>query len=106
MAGGKDFKQSSAEILSELLSDERIKRGVEYVRGEEFRSSLRKEATERLKKVRENLGTRRRTPEEAAREREISLRLAEVEAEAAELRMRLSDLLKEEERLRSELEDI
>jgi hypothetical protein len=39
-----------------------------------------------------------------ARERELSLRLAEVEAEAAEARLRLSELLEEEHKLRAELE--
>ena len=28
--GGKDFKQSSAEIISDILSDKRVKRGLEY----------------------------------------------------------------------------
>ncbi|MBX6765157.1 MAG: hypothetical protein K6T51_01505 [Rubrobacteraceae bacterium] len=106
MASGKDFKRSSAEIITELLSDERIRKGVEYFKDEEFRSSLRKEAAERLKKVRENISTKKRTPEQAARERELTLRLAEVEAEAAELRLRLSGLLEEERKLRAELEEL
>lgn len=36
----KDFKNTSAEILSDLLSDERVKRVREYVRGEEDRKSV------------------------------------------------------------------
>ena len=108
MAGG-NFKRSTAEIIAELLSDERVRRGLEYVRGEEFkteRERIRQEAAARLKSVRERYRPKKRTPEMAARERELTLRLAEVEAEAAELRLRLSELLEEEERLRTELEDL
>jgi predicted nuclease with TOPRIM domain len=89
---GKDFKGRSAEIIADLLSDERVRRGLKYFQGEEFRS--------------ERDRVRRRTPEAAAREKELTLRLAEVEAEAAELRIRLSELLEEEERLRTELRDL
>jgi predicted nuclease with TOPRIM domain len=109
MAGGKDFKNSSAEILSDLLSDPRIKRGLDYVRGEEFktdRDRVRQGASKRLRDIRDRYRSKRRTPEEAARERELTLRLAEVESEAAELRLRLSELLEEEERLREDLKKL
>ena len=109
MAEDKDLKRSSAEIIAELLSDERVKRGLEYLQGEEFkvnRERVRQEASKRLKDIRERYRQKRRTPEDAARERELTLRLAEVEAEAAELRLRLSDLLEEEEGLRSQLEEL
>ncbi len=109
MASGKGFKQSSAEILSELLSEERVRRGIEYVRGEEFkaeRERIRQEASKRLKYLRDRYGPKRRTSETAARERELSLRLAEVESEVAELRVLLSELLEEEEKLRSALEEL
>jgi hypothetical protein len=108
MAGG-NFKRSTAVIIAELLSDERVRRGLEYVRGEEFRAErerIRQEAAARLKNVRERYRPKKRTPEMAARERELTLRLADVEAEAAELRLRLSELLEEEERLRTELEEL
>jgi hypothetical protein len=85
-----------------------VRRGLEYVRGEEFRAErerIRQEAAARLKNVRERYRPKRRTPEMAARERELTLRLAEVEAEAAHLRLRLSELLEEEERIRTELEE-
>ncbi len=109
MAGGKDFKQSSAEIISDLLSDERVKRGLEYIQGEEFRADrerVRRGATDRLKNIRDRYRGKKRTPETAARERELTLRLAEVETEAADIRIRLSELLEEEQKLRSELEDL
>ena len=98
MAGG-NFKRSTAEIISELL-DERVRKGLDYVRSEEFRAErdrIRQGAADRLKNVRERYRPKRRTPEAAARERELTLRLAEVEAEAAELRIRLSELLEQEE---------
>jgi hypothetical protein len=106
---GKDFKGRSAEIIADLLSDERVRRGLKYFQGEEFRSErdrVRQEASRRLKDIRERYRSKRRTPEAAAREKELTLRLAEVEAEAAELRIRLSELLEEEERLRTELRDL
>lgn len=109
MAGGKDFKQSSAEIISDLLSDERVKRGLEYIQGEEFRADrerVRRGATDRLKNIRDRYRGKKRTPETAARERELTLRLAEVETEAADIRIRLSELLEEEQKLRSELDDL
>lgn len=109
MAGGKGFKQSSAEILSELLSDARVKRGLEYVQGEEFKANrerVQQEASRRLRDIRDRYRSKKRTPEDAAREKELTLRLAEVEAEAAELRLRLSELLDEEEKLRSSLRDL
>ena len=109
MAEDKNPKRSSAEIIAELLSDERVKRGLEYLQGEEFkvnRERVRQEASKRLKDIRERYRPKRRTPETAARERELTLRLAEVEAEAAELRLRLSDLLEEEVKLRAELEEL
>jgi len=103
------FKQTSAEIISDLLSDARVKRVREYVQGEEFkadRERVRRDAAERLKSIRERYRARLRDPETAARERELTLSLAEVEAAAAELRLQLSELLEEEERLRSALEDL
>jgi hypothetical protein len=106
---GKDFKRSSAEILADLLSDEKVPRGLKYLQGEEFRTNrerVREEAARRLKDVRERYRSKRRTPETAAREKELTLRLAGVEAEAAELRLRLSELLEEEEKLRAELEEL
>jgi hypothetical protein len=106
---GKDFKGKSAEIIADLLSDERVRRGLKYFQGEEFRSErdrVRQEASRRLKDIRDRYRSKRRTPEAAAREKELTLRLAEVEAEAAELRIRLSELLEEEERLRTELRDL
>ncbi len=108
MAGG-NFKRNSAEIIADFLSDAGVKRVREYVRSEEFkaeRERIRQGATDRLKNVRERYRPKKRTPEAAARERTLTLRLAEVEAEAAEVRIRLSELLEEEERLRSELEDL
>jgi hypothetical protein len=108
LAGG-GFKRNSAEVISELLSDERVRRGLKYLGGEEFkadRERVRQEAAERLKNIRERYRPKRRTPETAARERELTLRLAEVEAEAADLRLRLAELLEEEERLRSALDEL
>ena len=105
----KDLKNSSAEIIADLLADPRVRRGISYLGGEEFkadRERLRRGAEERLKNIRERYRPKRRTPETAARERELSLRLAEVEAEAAELRLRLSELLEEEENLRGALEGL
>jgi predicted nuclease with TOPRIM domain len=106
---GKDFKGKSAEIIADLLSDERVRRGLKYFQGEEFRSErdrVRQEASKRLKDIRERYRSKKRTPETAAREKELTLRLAEVEAEAAELRIQLSELLEEEERLRTELREL
>jgi uncharacterized protein YfaQ (DUF2300 family) len=100
------FKQTSAEIISDLLSDARVKRV--RVQGEEFkadRERVRRDAAERLKNIRERYRAKRRDPETAARERELTLRLAEVEAEAAELRIQLSVLLEEEEELRRSLDE-
>lgn len=105
----KDFKNTSADILSDLLSDERVKRVREYVRGEDFkadRERIRQNAAERLKNIRNRYGAKRRDPETAARERDLTLRLAEVEAESAEIRLRLSELLEEEEKLRSALDEL
>jgi hypothetical protein len=106
---GKDFKRSSAEIIADLLSDEKVQRGLKYLQGEEFKTNrerVRQEAARRLKDIRERYRSRRRTPETAAREKELTLRLAEVEAEAAELRLRLSELLEEEVMIRAELEEL
>ena len=103
------FKEASAEIISELLSDARVKRVREYVRGEEFkadRERVRRDAAERLKNIRERYRGKRRDPETAAHERELTLRLAEVEAEAAELRIQLSVLFEEEEKLRRSLDEL
>lgn len=106
MAGG-NFKRSSAEIIADLLSDDRVKRARKYIRSEEFkaeRERIRQNATDHLKNVSKRYRSKKRTPEAAAREKQLTLRLAEVEAEAADLRIRLSELLEEEEKLRSELE--
>jgi hypothetical protein len=103
---GKNFKRSSAEIIADLLSDEKVRRGLKYLQGEEFkteRERVRQEAARRLKDIRDRYRPKTRTPETAARERELTLRLAAVEAEAAELRLRLSELLDEEEKLRAAL---
>ena len=103
----KDFKNSSAEIIAELLSDPRVKRGLSYLGGDEFkteRERIQQAASERIRNIRNRYRTRKRDPETAARERDLSLRLAEVEAEAAEVRLRLVELLEEEGRLRSDLE--
>ena len=105
----KFFKQGSAEILSDLLSDRTVKRVREYGEGEDFKSDrerIRKNAAERLKNVRERYRKGQRTPETAAKERELTLRLAEVEAEAADLRIRLTELLEEEEKLRTALDEL
>ena len=109
MAEDKNFKRSSAEIIADLLADERVRRSLEYLQGEEFKANrerVRQEASKRLQDIRARYRPKRRTPETAARERELTLRLAEVEAEAAELRLRLSDLLEEEVRLRTALEEL
>lgn len=106
---GKGFKQGSAEFISDLLSDEKLKRGLDYLQSEEFRTGrerVQQGATERLKNIRDRYRGKKRTPEDAAQERELTLRLAEVEAESAELRVRLSELLEEEEKLRSALEEL
>ena len=105
----KDLKSSSAEIIADLLTDPRVRRGLKYLGGEEFRANrerIQREAGERIRNIRNRYRRKKRTPEDAARERELSLRLAEVEAEAAELRLRLSELLEEEEKLRGSLEDL
>jgi hypothetical protein len=105
----KDLKSSSAEIIADLLTDPRVRRGLSYLGGEEFkadRERIRQGAGERLRNIRNRYRPKKRTPETAARERELSLRLAEVESEAAELRLRLSELLEEEERLRTALEEL
>ena len=109
MSEDKNFKRSSAEIIADLLSDEKVQRGLKYLQGEDFKTNrerVRQEASRRLKDIRERYRPKRRTPETAAREKELTLRLAEVEAEAAELRLRLSDLLEEEVKLRAELEEL
>src|SRR5215210_5073092 len=105
----KDLKSSSAEIIADLLTDPRVRRGLRYLGGEEFKANrerIRQEAGERLRNIRNRYRPKKRTPETAARERELSLRLAEVESEAAELRLRLSELLAEEEQLREALESL
>ena len=103
------FKQTSAEILSDLLSDARVKRVREYVQGDDFkadRERVRRDAADRLKGVRERYRAKRRDPETVARDKELTLRLAEVEAEAAELRIQLSELLEEEGKLRTALDEL
>lgn len=105
----KDLKNSSAEIIADLLSDLQVRRGLRYLGGEDFkadRERLRRGAGERLKNIRSRYRSNKRTPETAAREKELSLRLAAVETEAAELRLRLSELLEEEEKLRGALEEL
>ncbi len=105
----RDLKSSSVEIIADLLADPRVRQGLKYLRGEEFkaeRERIRQGAGERLRNIRDRYRPKKRTPETAAREKELTLRLAEVEAEAAELRLRLSELLEEEEKLRSALEDL
>jgi hypothetical protein len=105
----KDLKSSSAEIIADLLADPRVRRGLSYLGGEEFkadRERIRQGAGERLRNIRNRYRPKKRTPETAARERELTLRLAEVESEAAELRLRLSELLEEEEQLRGALEGL
>lgn len=100
-------RRESSERLSDLLSNPRVRRGLEYIQGEEFRDDrkrFQRGAGERLKNIRDRYRNRGRTPEEAARERELSLRLAEVESESAESRLRLAELLEEERKLRAELE--
>ena len=50
----KDLKNSSAEIITDLLSDPRVRRGLKYLGGEEFkadRDRFLKEAGEYLKNV-------------------------------------------------------
>ena len=109
MAEDKNFKRSSAEIIADLLADERVRRGLEYLQGEEFKANrerVRKEASKRLQDIRTRYRPKRRTPETAARERELTLRLAEVEAEAAEMRIQLSVLFEEEEKLRRSLDEL
>ena len=105
----KDLKSSSAEIIADLLTDPRVRRGLSYLGGEEFkadRERIRQGAGERLRNIRNRYRPKKRTPETAARERKLSLRLAEVESEAAELRLRLSELLEEEEQIRADLEGL
>lgn len=104
---GKSGDRASSERFSELLSNPRVRRGIEYIQGEEFREDrkrFQRGAGERLKNLRDRYRGRGRTPAEAARERELSLRLAEVETETVEVRLRLAELLEEERKLRSELE--
>lgn len=98
-SSAKDPKNRSAELVTELLS--------RYLSDEEFRENrerIQQAAGERLRNIRERYRARRRDPETVARERDLSFRLAEVEAESAELRLRLAELLEEETRLRSDLE--
>lgn len=105
----KDFKSSSAEVIADLLGDPRVRQGLKYLGGEEFktdRERLRRGASERLRNIRDRYRPKKRDPETAARERKLSLRLAAVESEAAELRLRLSELLEEEEGLRKALEEL
>lgn len=106
---GKDFKSSSAEVIADLLSEPRVRQGLDYLKGEDFkadRERIRQGAGERLRNIRDRYRPRKRDPETAARERELSVRLAAVEAEAAELRLRLADLLEEEADLRKALEEL
>ncbi len=98
-SAGKDPKNSSAEIVAELFS--------RYMADEELKAArgrIQQAAGEQIRNIRNRYRARKRDPQTAARERDLSLRLAEVEAEAAELRLRLVELLEEEGRLRSDLE--
>lgn len=104
-----DFKRGSAEVISDLLSELNVRQGLEYLRGDDFkaeRERIRRETSKRLRDVRDRYRGKRRTPEAAAHERKLTLRLAEVETEAAELRLRLAELLEEEESIRTSLEDL
>lgn len=104
---GDSRRRGPSERASGIFNDPRLRRGLEYIQGEEFKEDRRRfqrGAGERLKNIRDRYRGRERTPEEAARERELSLRLAEVEAESVEVRLRLSELLEEERKLRSEME--
>ena len=106
-ASESSSKRESADVFSDILSNPRVRRGIEYIQGEEFkedRKRFQRGAGDRFKNIRDRYRGKGRTPREAARERELSLRLAEVEAESAEVRMRLAELLEEERKLRSELE--
>ena len=97
----KDPKNSSAEVVTELLS--------RYLADEEFKAArerIQRGAGERIRNIRNRYRNRKRDPETTVRERDLSLRLAEVEAESAELRLRLAELLEEEGRLRSDLESL
>ena len=81
----------------------------QYLGSDDFkaeRERIRRGAGERLRSIRNRYRPKQRTPETVARERELTLRLADVETEAAELRLRLSELLQEEERLRGALEEL
>lgn len=110
----KNLKSSSAEFITDLLTDPRVRKGLtetlgQYLGSEEFkgeRERIRRGASERLRNIRDRYRPKKRTPETAARERELTLRLADVETEAAELRLRLSELLEEEESLREALEEL
>lgn len=105
--GKRSGKRGSSEVFSEILADPRVRRSIDYIQGEEFREDrkrFQRRASDRLKNIRERYRGGGRDPRDAARERELSLRLAEVEAESAEVRLRLSELLEEERKLRSELE--
>jgi hypothetical protein len=110
----KNLKSSSAEFITDLLRDPRVRRGLtetlgQYLGSEEFkaeRERIRRGAGDRLRNIRNRYRPKQRTPETVARERELTLRLAEVETKAAELRLRLSELLEEEERLRGDLENL
>ena len=99
--GAKDPKNSSAEVVTELLS--------RYLSDEEFKAArerIQRGAGERIQNIRNRYRARKRDPETATRERDLGVRLAEVEAEAAELRLRLAELLEEEGKLRSGLEEL
>jgi hypothetical protein len=105
----KDLKRSSAEVISDILSDPLVRQGLKYLGGDEFRAErerIRQGAGDRLKNLRNRYRPKKRTSETSARERELSLKLAEIEAEAAELRVRLAELFEEEESLRRALEDL
>ena len=110
MSSGGGFKRSSAEWVSKLLSDPKTRKKVlDYLQSEEFkgeRQRLKDEAVKHARRAKSRYRSRNRTPEQAARERDLSIRLAEVEAEAAELRIRLSEVLEEEQRLREELREL
>ncbi|AHY47835.1 Hypothetical Protein RradSPS_2552 [Rubrobacter radiotolerans] len=107
--GPEDFKRGSARFISDLLSEQSIRRAREYVQGEEFkadRERVRKGAAKRVRSLRDRYRARNRPPEEAARERLLQLRLAEIGNETAELRLRLAELLEEEEEIKARLKSL
>jgi isocitrate dehydrogenase kinase/phosphatase len=83
----KNLKSSSAEFITDLLRDPRVRRGLtetlgQYLGSDDFkaeRERIRRGAGERLRNIRNRYRPKQRTPEIVARERELTLRLADVE---------------------------